>query len=213
MIGVIRADDRPAPGPSRQAVPPPMLEAVNRPNVEPAAGLPDERPAESVQVLFPALYRELRRLARSRLASGGRHTLLDTSALIHEAFLRMQHDGGVALKDREHFMAYAATTMRSVVIDFVRRRNASRRGGDVEHVTLDTRAAHELGGSDEEILAVHEALETLRTVDERLVRVVEMRYFAGLTDLEIGAALGVTDRTVRRHWERARLLLADLLGR
>lgn len=168
---------------------------------------------ESVQALFPALYAELRRLARSRLASGGRHTLLDTSALVHEAFLRMQRGGGVALNDREHFMAYAATTMRSIVIDFVRRRSADRRGGDAEHVTLDTRAAESLGSSDDEILAVHEALETLAKVDQRLVRVVEMRYFAGLTDAEIGAALGVTDRTVRRDWERARLLLAEMLGR
>jgi DNA-directed RNA polymerase specialized sigma24 family protein len=79
-------------------------------------------------------------------------------------------------------------------------------------VTLDTRAADVLGGSDDEILAVHEALETLAEVDPRLVSVVEMRYFAGLTDIEIGAALGVTDRTVRRDWERARLLLADMLG-
>ena len=70
-----------------------------------------------------------------------------------------------------------------------------------------------LGGQDEEILAVHEALQTLAEVDPRLVRVVEMRYFAGLTDLEIGVALGVTDRTVRRDWERARLLLSQMLGR
>jgi len=168
---------------------------------------------ESVQALFPAMYAELRRLARSRLASGGRHTLLDTSALVHEAFLRMQHDGGVALKDRDHFMAYAATTMRSIVIDFVRRRSADRRGGGAEHVTLDTKAAEMLGASDDEILSVHTALETLEKVDPRLVRVVEMRYFAGLTEAEIGAALGVTDRTVRRDWERARLLLADMLGR
>jgi RNA polymerase sigma factor (TIGR02999 family) len=180
---------------------------------------PDARPAgaaaapESVQALFPALYNELRRLARSKLAGGGRHTLLDTHALVHEAFLRMQNGGGVSLNDREHFMAYAASTMRSVVIDFVRRRSAERRGGDVEHVTLDTRAAQVLGGNDEEILAVHEALQTLAEVDARLVRVVEMRYFAGLTDLEIGAALGVTDRTVRRDWDRARLLLSQMLGR
>ena len=152
-----------------------------------------------------------------RLAAGGRHTLLDTSALVHEAFMRMNRSGadggGLALRDREHFMAYAATTMRSVVIDFVRRRSADRRGGGIEHITLDTRAAESLGGSDDEILAVHEALETLEQVDGRLVRVVEMRYFAGLSDIEIGAALGVTDRTVRRDWERARLLLADMLGR
>ena len=170
-------------------------------------------PRESVQEMFPALYRELRRLARSRLASGGRHTLLDTSALINEAYLRMQRDGGPAFADRQHFLAYAATTMRNVVIDFVRRRSADRRGGGAEHVTLDTRAAAELGGQDDEILAVHEALETLAKVDPKLVQLVEMRYFAGLTDAEIGSALGVTDRTVRRHWERARLLLAEMLGR
>ena len=170
-------------------------------------------PRESVHTMFPALYGDLRRLARSRLSSGGRHTLLDTSSLVHEAFLRMQRGGGVQLENRDHFMAYAATTMRSVVIDFVRRRNAERRGGDVEHVTLDTRAAEQLGASDDEILAVHEALETLAAVDPRLVRVVEMRYFAGLSELEIAAALGVTDRTVRRDWSRARMLLADMLGR
>ena len=103
--------------------------------------------------------------------------------------------------------------MRSVVIDFVRRRSADRRGGGAEHVTLDTSAAEAMVASDDEILAVHDALETLAKVDQRLVRVVEMRYFAGLTDVEIAAALGVTDRTVRRDWERARLLLADMLGR
>jgi RNA polymerase sigma factor (TIGR02999 family) len=178
-----------------------------------------EKPAapatpESVRALFPSLYAELRRLARSRLAGGGRPTLLDTSALVHEAFMHMQKNGGVQVADREHFMAYAATTMRNIVIDFVRKRKAERRGGDAEHVTLDTRAAEQIGAaSDDEILAVHEALQTLAEVDARLVRVVEMRYFAGLTDLEIASALNVTDRTVRRDWERARLLLAEMLGR
>jgi RNA polymerase sigma factor (TIGR02999 family) len=126
----------------------------------------------------------------------------------------MQKNGGAQVSDREHFMAYAATTMRNIVIDFVRRRKAERRGGGAEHVTLDTHAAEQLGtASDDEILDVHEALQTLAEVDARLVRVVEMRYFAGLTDLEIASALGVTDRTVRRDWERARLLLAEMLGR
>jgi RNA polymerase sigma factor (TIGR02999 family) len=184
-----------------------MLETMDAPKPAPATAPP------SVQALFPMLYNELRRLARSRLAAGGRHTLLDTASLVHEAYLRMQRDGGVALNDREHFLAYAATTMRSVVIDFVRRRNADRRGGGVEHVTLDTRAADELGASDDEILAVHDALETLAKVDPRLVSVVEMRYFAGLSDAEIAAALGLSDRTVRRDWERARLLLAEMLGK
>lgn len=174
---------------------------------------PAETPPPSVHALFPTLYGELRRLARSRLAAGGRNTYLDTSALVHETFLRMQRDGGVAVRDREHFMAYAASAMRSVVIDFVRRRQADRRGGGLRHVTLDTQACDALAAeSDEQLLAIHEALETLAAIDARLVRVVEMRYFAGLTDAEIAASLGVTDRTVRRDWERARLLLAEMLG-
>ena len=198
-MGKLTSPSGPLRGPMQAADAPPATLRANTP--------------ESVRALFPALYNELRRLARAQLAGGGRHTLLDTHALVHEAFLRMQNGGGVSLNDREHFMAYAASTMRSVVIDFVRRRSAERRGGDVEHVTLDTRAAQVLGGNDDEILAVHEALQTLAEVDPRLVRVVEMRYFAGLTDLEIGAALGVTDRTVRRDWDRARLLLSQMLGR
>jgi RNA polymerase sigma factor (TIGR02999 family) len=168
----------------------------------------------SVETLFPDLYHELRRLARSRLSGGVRPTLLDTSSLVHEAFMRMQRDGGVELANRNHFLAYAATTMRSILIDFVRRRSAERRGGGLQRITLDTLAAEQLGATtDDEILAVHEALQTLADVDARLVKVVEMRYFAGLTDVEIGAALGVTDRTVRRDWERARLLLAQILRR
>ena len=163
--------------------------------------------------LFELLYHELRRLARSRLASGGRNVLLDTTALVHESFLRLQGAGKVQLADRNHFMAYAATAMRSVIVDFVRRRSTEKRGGDVDHVTLDTGVADSLGATDGEIVDVHEALEALGEVDARLVQVVEMRYFAGLSDDEIGAALGITGRTVRRDWERARLLLAEMLER
>ena len=181
---------------------------------KPAASTPASMATpESVRELFPALYRELRRLARAKLARGGRHSLLDTSALVHESYLRMQREGGVALQNREHFLAYAAATMRSIVVDHIRRRNSGRRGGDAEHVTLDTRAARQVGASDDEVLAVHEALQILTEVDARLVQVVEMRYFVGLSDAEIGSALGVNERTVRRDWVRARLLLADMLGR
>lgn len=168
---------------------------------------------DAAEQLFPLLYDELRRLARSRLAGGGRNTLLDTQALLHESFMRLQQAGHTALDDREHFLAYAATTMRSIVIDHVRRRRAERHGGDVSIVTLDTAAANELGASEDEILDIHDALETLAKVEPRLVQVVEMRYFAGLSELEIAKALGVTDRTVRRDWDRARMLLAGMLGR
>jgi len=163
--------------------------------------------------LLPLLYDELRQLARARLSSGGRNVTLDTTALVHESFLRLQKAGHLALKDRDHFLAYAASTMRSIVVDSIRRRRAERHGGDAVHITLGTAAASELGASEEEILEVHDALGLLTKVNARLAQVVEMRYFLGLTDAEIGAALGTTDRTVRRDWERARLLLAGMMGR
>lgn len=169
--------------------------------------------ATDVDGLFSLFYAELRRLARSRLATSGRQVLIDTTSLVHESFLRLQSSGKLALKDREHFLAYAATAMRSVVIDFIRHRNAERRGGGAEHVTLDTQPGEIQGASDEEIIDVHNALELLANVDKRLVQVVEMRYFAGLTDFEIAVTLGITDRTVRRDWDRARLLLAGMLER
>jgi RNA polymerase sigma factor (TIGR02999 family) len=161
--------------------------------------------------LFTVMYDDLRRLARSRLAASGRHTLLDTSALIHEAYLRFEKAGQLQLNDKQHFLAYAATTLRNVVVDYVRKRSAERRGGEAVHVTLNTDIAQTLGAEDAQILQVHEALMTLAEVDERLVRVVEMRYFAGMTEQEIGQALGLTERTVRRDWERARLLLTEML--
>ena len=163
--------------------------------------------------LLELLYDELRQLARARLSSGGRNITLDTTALVHESFLRLQKAGQIALEDRDHFLAYAATAMRSIIVDSIRRRKTERHGGDAIHVTLGTHAASELGASDEEILEVHDALGFLGKVNARLAQVVEMRYFLGLTDEEIGAALGTTGRTVRRDWERARLLLASILGR
>jgi RNA polymerase sigma factor (TIGR02999 family) len=168
---------------------------------------------QALDELFAQFYAELSRLARSRLSASGHQTLLDTSALVHEAYLRLSGVNGLSLKDRDHFMAYAATTLRSVVVDMVRKRQAEQRGGGLQHITLNTEVAQSVGSGEEEILQVHEALATLAAVDERMVKVVEMRYFAGLTEVEIANALGVTDRTVRRDWEKARLLLASMLKR
>lgn len=163
--------------------------------------------------LLALLYDELRQLARARLSSGGRNVTLDTTALVHESFLRLHKAGHLELEDRDHFLAYAASTMRSIVVDSIRRRRAERHGGDAVHVTLGTVAASELGASEEEILEVHDALGLLAKVNARLAQVVEMRYFLGLTDEEIGATLGTTGRTVRRDWSRARMLLASMMGR
>jgi RNA polymerase sigma factor (TIGR02999 family) len=177
-------------------------------HVLPAVALDGSSPAE----LLSRFYAELRLLARSRLAGGGRFTLLDTTALVHESFLKLQRGGLIEVDDSEHFFAYAAATMRSVIVDYIRQRRAGRRGGGVRNVTLDTALEPAASGEDE-IIDIHEALEVLAAVDTRLVKVVEMRYFGGLTDAEVGTALGVTDRTVRRDWERARMLLAGMLGR
>ena len=166
----------------------------------------------ALKVVFDSTYQELRVQARSRLRRAAPNTLLDTTSLVHEAFLRFSNSGLLNIGDREHFLKYASHVMRSVIVDFVRERRAERRGGDARHVTLNS----EIGGAastanEDEILGVHEALEELARVDARLVEVVEMRYFAGMTDAEIAAVLGINERTVRRNWQKARLLLADAL--
>jgi len=158
--------------------------------------------------VFEALYPELRRLAHSRLAKG-RQTLLDTCALVHECYMRFADAGRIELREREHFLAYAAQAMRSIIVDFARARLADRRGGAAHHTELRTELDGALPQGDEQIVQVHDALLELEHRDARLARVVELRYFGGLSEIEIAQALNLTERTVRRDWEKARLLLAD----
>lgn len=167
--------------------------------------------AQALHRLFDATYPELRSMARQRLRRNSRGTLLDTTALVHESFLRFTSNGSLRLQDRQHFLRYASRVMRSVVIDYVRERMAERRGGDAVHVTLNTQVSDRTTDGAQEILRVHDALEELAGLDERMAQVVEMRYFAGMTETEIAEALDVNERTVRRDWEKARLLLADAL--
>ena len=161
--------------------------------------------------LFSAAYAELRKLARSRLRGGGRNTFLETTALVHESYLRFLNSGRLRIEDRRAFFAYASKVMRSVIIDSVRERQAQRRGGDLVEVTLDTQASAELPSGEGEILHVHEALLALEQAEPRLATVVEMRYFGGYCETEIAEALGLTERTVRRDWDKARLLLMSAL--
>lgn len=163
------------------------------------------------RAMFDATYQDLRALARQRLARGGRGPLLDTTALVHESFMRFANAGNLKLQDRQHFMYYASHVMRSVIVDLVRAARAERRGGDAAHVTLNTAIGAGAIDGEEQILRVHEALEELGAVDPRMAQVVEMRYFAGMTEEEVAGALGITDRTVRRDWEKARLILAKAL--
>ena len=167
---------------------------------------------EAADALFSATYQELHKLARARLRRGGRNTLLDTSSLVQESYLRFAQAGRLRIEDRVHFMRWAGRVMRSVIVDFARRRLTERRGGDAAQVTLTERLVAGPRPPEDEILSVHEALDKIGRFDARLVQVVELRYFAGLTDAEAAEALGVTDRTIRRDWEKARLLLRAALS-
>jgi RNA polymerase sigma factor (TIGR02999 family) len=174
----------------------------------PAGGNPGDR---ELSEFFTALYTDLRKLAHARLRRGDTPTLLDTTALVHESYLRFLRAGNACFQDRAHFLAYAARVMRSVIVDFARERAAQRRGGADVRVTLDPDMAHAVAWGEVEILRIHEALEDLAGMNDRLAKVVEMRYFAGMKEVEIAEALGLTERTVRRDWEKARIVLAAAL--
>jgi len=163
--------------------------------------------SEVTRELFSALYDDLRRLAHARLRRNEPITLLDTTALVHETFLRVLKANHVDVSGRGRFLAYAGQAMRSIIVDFVRQRRAERRGGNEPHLPLDT-AAESVRSDEDEILRVSEALDELAEVDERLVRMVEMRFFGGFSEEDIAFALGVNERTVRRDWQKARMLLS-----
>jgi RNA polymerase sigma factor (TIGR02999 family) len=160
--------------------------------------------------LFSLLYADLRTLAHSRLRRSQPCTLLDTTELVHEAYLRLHRAGYLQISDRAHFLAYSAHAMRSIVVDLVRKRGTARHdSGDLNQLA----DLSSLPAGESEILRVDQALGELSQVSERLVKVVEMRYFAGMTETEIAEALSLTERTVRRDWEKARMVLAEALNR
>src|SRR5690606_19675430 len=156
------------------------------------------------------LYQELHTMARRQLA-GQMGQTLDATALVHEAYLKLIGRKEIQFDDRAHFFAYAASAMRSVVIDYARQRLAQKRGGDLHRVTdlpQDIEGGLRL---DEDMLALDAALNRLAGVDARLAHVVELRYFGGLSEAEIATLLGRSDRSIRRDWQKARMyLLASL---
>lgn len=164
----------------------------------------------AVQLLAEALYADLQRLAhRERLRSGFRSDTLLTTALVHEAYLKLAKGG--EFRDRGHFLATAALAMRQVLVSHARRRLADKRGGGIAPLPLD-HPEEIVEETEERILALDEALQTLERAHPRLARVVECRYFAGLTERDTAEALGVTDRTVQRDWVKAKALLYEALG-
>jgi RNA polymerase sigma factor (TIGR02999 family) len=165
---------------------------------------------EALDRVLATLYQELHSMARRQLA--GQHgQTLDATALVHEAYLKLIGRREAQFEDRAHFFAYAASAMRSVVVDYARQRLAQKRGGDLHRVT---ELPEEMEGGlrlDEEMLGLDTALTRLAAVDARLAHVVELRYFAGLSELEIAELLKRSERSIRRDWQKARLfLLASL---
>jgi RNA polymerase sigma factor (TIGR02999 family) len=158
--------------------------------------------------VLAAMYEDLRSLARQRLRGHRRGTYLDTTALVHESFLRFMKLGRLVGDDRADFMRYSSQVMRSVVVDYARQRLAERRGSGEAPVDLAIQDAPATLEGEAEIVRVHEALESLAQHDERMARVVELRYFAGLNEAEIADVLKVAERTVRREWAKAKVWLA-----
>ena len=161
--------------------------------------------------VLATLYRELHGMARRQLGGQQQGHTLDTTALVHEAYLKLAGRAEAEFEDRAHFFAYAASAMRSVVVDYARQRMAVKRGGDLHRVTD---LPEDLEGGlrlDEDMLALDTALTRLAAVDQRLAHVVELRYFAGLSEVEIAELLERSERSIRRDWQKARLyLLASL---
>ena len=162
--------------------------------------------------VLATLYQELHSMARRQLAGQHGHTL-DATALVHEAYLKLigRGNGAAQFDDRAHFFAYAASAMRSVVVDYARQRLAQKRGGDLHRVTDLPDDLESALRVDDETLGLDTALTQLAAIDPKLAQVVELRYFAGLSELEIAGLLERSERSIRRDWQKARMfLLASL---
>ena len=167
--------------------------------------------ALAIDRLLPIVYDELKRLAHRHLVADGGSVTLSTTELAHETFLKLSASA-TDWDSRAHFFGAASRAMRQLLVDMARRRRAQKRGGEFEIVSLgdhDVAIEVEL----DEILAVDAALDQLERLDPRLRSIVELRFFAGVPEHEIGAMLGVSTRTIEREWLKARLVLLEALGR
>jgi RNA polymerase sigma factor (TIGR02999 family) len=166
----------------------------------------DNTPAK--ERLFAGLYHELHRLAQRALRRDGRLLNISATTLLHESYLSVSK---LHVSDSERFLAYAARTMRGLIIDEIRRRRSLKRGAGFV-ITSQESETEEPAAQDNELIGVNDALEKLEAKDPALAELVQLRYFCGLSLAEIGALRGVTERTVQRQWEKARLLLFNMLS-
>ena len=188
---------------------------MSAPPIDPALTLylrdPHHGGGTLADAAMPFVYQQLHAIARSQLARASRSDELQPTVLVHEAYVKLFGDGGVEVHDREHFYALAARAMRQICVDHVRAQRAIKRGGARTAVTFDEGLAHAMNlGID--VLDLHEALTELAELDPREARVVELRFFGGLTTAEAAIALGISLPTAEREWRAARAWLARRLG-
>jgi RNA polymerase sigma factor (TIGR02999 family) len=170
------------------------------------------RHADAADALFNELYAELHRLARRELHRQGSLSNLGVTTLLHEAYLSISGQDGVAFVDHARFMGYAARVMRGLIIDDVRRRRSQKRGGQFEITSLRTEHAESV--ADATTLArISDALDELAEVEPGLAEVIDLKFFCGLSFAEIAAVRGVSERTIQRNWEKGRLYLHHAIGR
>lgn len=166
---------------------------------------------DSFDRLVELVYDDLRRIAHHHLDVGARGGTVDTTALVHEAYLKLAAVEGGVWEGRAHFLAFCSKAMRRILIDYARRRSAAKRGGDRRRVPLEDDAAV-VEAEVTRMLGVEEALQKLERHDERMGRIVECRFFGGMSVADTAEALGTSTRTVERDWARARAYLHEALA-
>ncbi|MEM7249003.1 MAG: sigma-70 family RNA polymerase sigma factor [Acidobacteriota bacterium] len=166
---------------------------------------------QAAEDLLPLVYAELRGIAGALFRGERQDHTLQPTALVHEAWLRLVGEHAPAATDKTHFLAIAARAMRRLLVDHARARRTDKRGGDAHRVTLDEASGPRSEPRDVEILAVHQALERLAEIHPRQARIVELRWFGGLTVEEIAELEALTDRSVRRDWSIAKAWLEESL--
>lgn len=164
---------------------------------------------QASEALFAALYRELRGLARRELARSGPGASLGATSLLHEAYLDISQREDLAFPDRARFLTYAARVMRGLIIDGLRRRQARKHGGGFEMTSIDGKDVGNAApaGDADEIERLGQALDELAAVEPEIAQVVDLKFFCGFTFTEIASLRGVSERTVQRHWDKARIYL------
>ena len=166
----------------------------------------------AADAVFAALYEDLHRMARRELARRGAGVTLSATTLLHDAYLNISRREGVAFPDRNRYMGYASRVMRGLIIDYARSRQAQKRGGQFEITSVSTDVADPMANVDE-LMRISDTLDELAQVDPRLVRVVDLKFFCGFSFVEIAEMMNVSERTIQRDWEKARIFLYQRLNR